>query len=160
MASAYLRDLLNGADLAGTYDLVLVQQEHRHTGRIYELVDLRTSGAQPSGGVLVGRDLADAVGLVADEYVEAILASLHEVVEVLEQVRRPMVSILPPAARVGGSGAPAEAVRQVLRELTDPDHPGLARPDDSVPEDPWRPKSPGHHIESERSPVNPHNGTV
>ncbi len=71
--------------LPGLDDLVFVEQEDRDTGCGDQLVDLRPAafphrpGCEPVDGCL-----PNPMGLVADQYVEAVLLGVHEAVEVLE----------------------------------------------------------------------------
>lgn len=65
---------------------MFVEEEDRYVCDIDEFVDLRPAGAVFGAGVAVGRCLADAVGLVADQCAEAVLLGRHEAVEVLEEI--------------------------------------------------------------------------
>lgn len=65
---------------------MLVQEEHGDTGDVDEFVDLPPTGAVGRGRVAVGGGLTDAVGLVADQDIEAVPLCGHEAVEVLEQL--------------------------------------------------------------------------
>ena len=79
-------DLRDRSPLGGANHLVLVQQEHRHPGGVDQFLDLWSPGAQRGTGVPVGRGLLDAVRLVEDEDVEAVLLGVDELVVVLEHL--------------------------------------------------------------------------
>jgi hypothetical protein len=80
-----LLDVLHGAEFAGAHDLVLVEQEDGNTRRVDELVDLPLVGAELRLRPAIRRGLAEAVRLVGDQDVDAVLVGVHEAVEVLEQ---------------------------------------------------------------------------
>jgi hypothetical protein len=78
-------DRLHRSDLLGAHDLVLIEEKHRHTGCLQQLVDLESSGSQGSSReAIVGTD-PDAVRLVRDEDVEIALFNRPELVEVAEE---------------------------------------------------------------------------
>src|ERR1700722_4436439 len=79
-----MADFFDRPDLTGPHHLVLVEQEHRHPGRIEQLIDLETPGPVRGRGVPVGRDLPDAVRFVADQDAQPVRSRVHEIVEVLE----------------------------------------------------------------------------
>ncbi len=73
------------AHLARPHDLVLIEQEDRHPGRVDEFVDLRLAAPKLGLRPAVGRRLAQAECLIGDQDVEAVLVGVHEPVEVLAQ---------------------------------------------------------------------------
>src|SRR5271169_1313308 len=62
-----MADFFDRPDLTGPHHLVLVEQEHRHSGRIEQFIDLETPGPVPGRGVPVRGDLPDPVRFVADQ---------------------------------------------------------------------------------------------
>src|SRR5665811_786418 len=68
-----LLDVRDGALLARTHDLELVEQEDRHPGRGDKLVDLGPATAIRGLGPAIHRGLTDAMCLVQDQHIEACL---------------------------------------------------------------------------------------
>src|SRR5579859_5106276 len=62
-----MADFFDRPDLTGPHHLVLVEQEHRHSGRIEQLIDLEAPGPVRGRGIPVGGNLSDPVRFVADQ---------------------------------------------------------------------------------------------
>ncbi len=102
-------DLGDGPELARLHDLVLVEQEDRHSGGGNQFVDLRPASAELGFRVPVYGGLADAVCLVEDQDVEIVGLGVHELVEVLEH---PLHALLASAGDLAkGLGERARAGR-------------------------------------------------
>jgi hypothetical protein len=86
LASRELLDLLRAAELTRPDDLVLIEQEYRDPCRVEQFVDLGPSSPERGPGESVDGCLANAVRLIENEDVQAVTFSVHELVEVFEEL--------------------------------------------------------------------------
>lgn len=108
-----LINLQNTSHFVRAHYLVLVQQENRNPGGVYELFNLASSASVGIQGALGSGAVADSVCFIADKNIEFVLFCGTKIEEVTEEFGDAFVLLTDDVAKGGGEGLGAGGMDDV-----------------------------------------------